>query len=148
MARRSQYALPEMQMPARNAAAHGKSVVLLVGTSPVWPEELAKLLGPDEWDFVVLKDLEDVPSQLKSRPVRGVIMTPRSWSARELVVLRECRSDSPHTAMVVMAEDPVGPALKRALENGATAFLRWPASPEAVLQALQSARHSRLQESD
>jgi DNA-binding NtrC family response regulator len=137
-----------MPMPARNAAAHAKSVVLLVGTSAVWPEELAKLLGPDEWDFVVLKDLEDVPSQLRARPVHGVIMTPRSWSARELVVLRECRSDSPRTAMVVMAEDPVGPALKRALENGATAFLRWPASPEAVLQALHSARNSRLQESD
>src|SRR5512138_877975 len=111
---------PEMQMPARKASAQVRSVVLLVGTSAVWPEELAKLLGPDEWDFIVLKDLEDVPSQLRSRAVHGVIMTPRSWSARELVVLRECRSDSPDTAMVVMAEDPVGPALKRALENGAT----------------------------
>jgi DNA-binding NarL/FixJ family response regulator len=135
-----------MQTPTRSTAARTRSVVLLVGTSAVWPEELTKLMGPDEWDFILLKDLEDVPSQLKSRSVHGVIMTPRSWSARELVVLRECRSDSPQTALVVMAEDPVGPALKRALENGATAFLRWPASPEVILQALHSARHARPQE--
>jgi DNA-binding NtrC family response regulator len=135
-----------MQPPIRSTPARKRSVVLLVGTSSVWPEELGKLLGPDEWDFVLLRDLEDVPSQLKSRPVRGVIMTPRSWSARELVVLRECRADSPETALVVMAEDPVGPALKRALENGATAFLRWPASPEVVLEALYSTQHTNPKE--
>jgi DNA-binding NtrC family response regulator len=122
-----------------------RSVVLLVGTSAVWPNELAKLLNPNEWDFVTLKDLEEVPQQLKRRPVRAVIMTPRSWSGRELITLRECRADSPQTALVVMGEEPAGPTLKRAFENGATAFLRWPASPEVVLQALHSAP-SRSQE--
>jgi DNA-binding NtrC family response regulator len=136
-------------VPARTTTANTpnpKSLVLLVGTSDVWPEELAKLLGPDECDFVVLRDLDDVPAQLRARPVRAVLMTPRAWSGRELILLRECREDSPRTALVVMAEDPVGPALKRAFENGATAFLRWPASPESVLQALHSARHARPQE--
>jgi len=134
-----------MTMAQRGVAARARSTVLLVGVTGVWPEELTKLLDPDEWEFIVLKDLEDVPIQLKNGAVRAVVMTPRTWSGRELLVLRECRSDSPQTALVVMAEDPVGPALKRALENGATAFLRWPASPEALLHALHSARHSRAQ---
>jgi DNA-binding NtrC family response regulator len=134
-----------MAMAQHRAAARVRNTVLLVGATGVWPQELTKLLDPDEWDFVVLKDLEDVPIQLKSGAVRAVVMTPRAWSGRELLVLRECRTDSPQTAMVVMAEDPVGPALKRAFENGATAFLRWPASPEALLHALHSARHSRVQ---
>jgi len=134
-----------MVMATRSAPARSRSIVLLVGATGVWPEELTKLLDPDDWDFVVLKELEDVPSQLKKGSVRAVVMTPRAWSGRELLVLRECRSDSPQTAFVVMAEDPVGPALKRAFENGATAFLRWPASPEALLHALHSAQHSRTE---
>jgi DNA-binding NtrC family response regulator len=135
-------------MARRNATTRARSTVLLVGASGVWPDELIKLLDPEEWDFIVLKDLEEVPAQLENGAVRAIVMTPRVWSGRELLVLRECRADSPHTAFVVMAEDPVGPALKRAFENGATAFLRWPASPEALLHALHSAQRSRAQEAD
>jgi DNA-binding NtrC family response regulator len=132
-------------MPQRNAPTRARSTVLLVGATGGWPQELTKLLDPDEWDFIVLKDLDDVPVHIKSGAVRAVVMTPRAWSGRELLVLRECRADSPQTALVVMDEDPVGPSLKRALEHGATAFLRWPASPEALLHALHSARYSRAQ---
>jgi DNA-binding NarL/FixJ family response regulator len=121
-----------------------RNVVVLLGAPEVWPQELQRLLDPDEWEFVLVADLEDLPTRLRDGAVQAVLMMPRSWSGRELLTLRECRALSPRTALVVMAENPVEPALKRAFEHGATSFLRWPASPEAVLQAISSGRAEEM----
>lgn len=121
-------------------ASPTRHVVLLLGADSTWPEELLRLLPRDEWEFVALDDIEELPARLATGPVQAVIMTPRAWSGRDLITLQECRSVSPQTALVVMAEDPVTPAIKRAFVQGATAFLRWPASPETVLSAVCSGR--------
>jgi DNA-binding NtrC family response regulator len=114
------------------------NTVILVGADAVWPSELLKLLNPEEWKFILVGDLEDLPPRLAQGNVQAVILTPCAWSGRELLLLSECRRRSPETALVIMGEDPVAPRLKRAFEQGATAFLRWPASPEAVLHAIRS----------
>lgn len=115
-----------------------RNVVLLLGTGAAWPRELLNVLDPAEWEFVLLSDLDEVPPRLTQGSVLAVIMTPRAWSGRELMLLRECRLRSPETSLVVMGEEPIEPTLKRAFEQGATAFLRWPASPETVMHAIYS----------
>jgi len=121
------------------ASSRDRRVVLLIGAGAAWPDELLKLLPADEWVIERLADLEDVPDRLARGPVRAILATPRQWSGRELAVLRECRARAPETAYLVMAEDPAAPDLKRAFEHGATAFVRWPSSPEVVLRAILGA---------
>ncbi len=114
-------------------------MVLLIGAAAGWPEELLRLLPAGEWDVERLADLEELPDRLVRGPVSAILTTPRQWSGRELSILRECRVRSPKTAYLVMAEDPAAPDLKRAFEHGATAFVRWPSSPEVVLRAILGA---------
>ncbi len=129
-------------------ASPARHTVLLIGADSTWPEELLRLLPRDEWEFVSLDDIEELPGRLAAGPIQAVIMTPRAWSGRDLITLQECRTASPETALVVMAEDPVAPALKRAFVQGATAFLRWPASPETVLSAVCSGRPRSVSEAN
>jgi len=116
-----------------------RRVVVLIGASAVWSQELLRLLPAEEWAVERLADLSQVPDRLAHGPVSAILTTPRQWSGRELLILRECRVRSPETAYLVMAEDPTAPDLKRAFENGATAFVRWPSSPEVVLGAILGA---------
>ncbi len=113
-----------------------RRVVVLIGASAVWSQELLRLLPAEEWAVERLADLEEVPGRLARGPVCAILTTPRQWSGRELALLRECRARAPETAYRVMAEDPAAPDLKRAFEHGATAFVRWPSSPEVVLRAI------------
>ncbi len=118
------------------APGRERRVVLLIGAGASWPDELLKLLPDGEWAIERLSDLEEVPGRLARGPVCAILTTPRQWSGRELALLRECRARAPETAYLVMAEDPAAPDLKRAFEHGATAFVRWPSSPEVVLRAI------------
>ncbi len=119
-----------------SALRRERQVVLLIGAGAAWPEELLKLLPAEEWEIERFSDLEDVPARLAHGPVRAILATPRQWSGRELQLLHECRRRAPETAYLVMSEDPAAPALKRAFEHGATAFVPWPSSPEIVLRAI------------
>jgi DNA-binding NarL/FixJ family response regulator len=118
------------------ATGRERRVVLLIGAGASWPDELMKLLPDGEWAIERLSDLEEVPGRLARGQVCAILTTPRQWSGRELALLRECRARAPETAYLVMAEDPAAPDLKRAFEHGATAFVRWPSSPEVVLRAI------------
>ena len=125
-----------LQYSVTPAPDRDRRVVLLIGAGASWPEELMKLLPAGEWAIERLADLEDVPGRLTRGPVCAILTTPRQWSGRELALLRECRARAPETAYLVMAEDPAAPDLKRAFEHGATAFVRWPSSPEVMLRAI------------
>ena len=62
--------------------------------------------------------------------------SPRPLAASDLLLLRRIRELSPRTAVVVVTKTPTDPDLKRAFESGATAFLSWPASNDAVRHAI------------
>jgi DNA-binding NtrC family response regulator len=130
--------------PRTVPAAGSRQVVLLLGGCSLWADELQRLVDPNEWEFVVVDDIDALPRCVGASRVRAILLPPRPWSGREIVVLRECRELSPGTAMVVMAEDPVDLPLKRASEHGATTFLRWPSSPEIFLQAITSGASPEL----
>jgi DNA-binding NtrC family response regulator len=116
-----------------------RRLVLLIGADRAWLEELRKLLNPQDWQFALADSLETLPARLAERPVHAVVLAPREYHARDLHAFRACRTNSPGTALVVMCENPASPALKRALERGPSACLAWPASPEAVLDAIHCA---------
>ncbi len=63
-------------------------------------------------------------------------------AASDILLLRRVREASPRTAIVVVTRTPTHPDLKRAFESGATAFLSWPASTDALRQAIESGEPS------
>jgi DNA-binding NtrC family response regulator len=112
--------------------------VLLVGHEQDWPAELKASLDGDGHAAATVAELSSVPSLLADGPVRALFLLARPLGASELLLLRWVREASPRTAIVVVARTPTDPDLKRAFESGATAFLSWPASPEALRHALES----------
>jgi DNA-binding NarL/FixJ family response regulator len=70
--------------------------------------------------------------------VRALFVVATPLGASDLLILRRIRQTSPQTGIVVFARSPTNPDLKLAFESGATAFLSWPASKEAVRQAVES----------
>jgi DNA-binding NtrC family response regulator len=112
--------------------------VLLVGREHEWPAELRARLRDDGYATNSVEDLALVPSRLSGGSVGALFVYARPLGASELLALRRVREASPHTAIVVITRTPTDPDLKRAFESGATAFLSWPASPEALRHAVES----------
>ncbi len=96
-----------------------------------------ELVGRDAVDLVRLGDLAEAPRVLGTGLVSALVVQAERLGLKELLLLQECRRVSPGTALVVVATTGRS-GMKSALEGGATAFLSWPASPEAVRQALRS----------
>jgi DNA-binding response OmpR family regulator len=113
-------------------------VVLLVGDGPEWPPELESFLTVDGYATDRLADLDAVVPLLENRAVRALLVVARPLGASDLLILRRVREASPRTGIVVVTKTPTSPDLKRAFESGATAFLSWPASTEALRQAVES----------
>lgn len=113
--------------------------VALVGDDADWAHDLLVALEREGLQTCRLHDLADAAALVGDGPrVRALLVPARPMSGHELVNLRRCRTRAPATAVVVVAAAPTQPDLKRAFESGATAFLAWPASPEALRQALAS----------
>lgn len=122
----------------RKESAPTKQAVLLLGQGYDWPPELLASLVREGYLVDRIPELELAPSLLIERGVRALLVVARPLAANELLTLRRCRHVSPATAIVVFTASPTQPDLKRALESGATAFLSWPASADALRRALGS----------
>ena len=109
-----------------------------MGDRPDWPPELESRLSGDGYAIDHLADLDAVPPLLESRAVRALLVVARPLGASDLLILRRVREASPRTGIVVVTKTATSPDLKRAFESGATAFLSWPASSEALRQAVES----------
>src|SRR5207247_10439431 len=83
-------------------------------------------------------DLDAAVPLLENGAVRALLVVARPLGASDLLLLRRIRKVSPRTGIVVVTKTPTSPDLKRAFESGATAFLSWPASTEALRQAVES----------
>src|SRR5712691_10576924 len=114
------------------------NVVLLVGDGRDWPPELEFFLTREGYATDRLAELDAVVPFLVKAVVRALLVVARPLGASDLLSLRRIREASPQTGIVVVTKTPTNPDLKRAFENGATAFLSWPASTEALRQAVES----------
>jgi DNA-binding response OmpR family regulator len=112
--------------------------VLLVGNEQDWPKELKASLHDDGYAADSVAELSLVPARLADGRVRALFVFARPLGASDLLVLRRVREASPRTAIVAVTRTPTDPDLKRAFESGATSFLSWPASPDALRHAVES----------
>lgn len=112
------------------------SQILLVGVAPDWQRELGILLSSEGFTTDRITQLDVVLPLLAGGGVRALFLAAGPLAASDLLLLRRIRELSPHTAVVVVTKTPTDPDLKRAFESGATAFLSWPASNDAVRHAI------------
>lgn len=111
-------------------------LVVLVGEGPEWQPELGALLAREGYATKRVPQLEDVLCLLESGAMQALLVASRPLAASDLLILRRIRELSPGTAIVVVTKTPTDPDLKRAFESGATAFLSWPTSTDAVRHAI------------
>ncbi len=111
---------------------------MLVGDDRDWPPDLRDSLGRDGYAVDRVTELSLVPSLLADGKMRALFVVARPLAASDILLLRRVREASPRTAIVVVTRTPTHPDLKRAFESGATAFLSWPASTDALRQAIES----------
>jgi len=121
---------------AADATAAPKLVVL-VGDAPDWEPELGILLSREGYATNRVGQLDAVLPLLGSGTVQALFVAARPLAASDLLLVRWIREVSPRTAIVVVTKTPTDPDLKRAFESGATAFLSWPASADAVRHAIE-----------
>lgn len=114
--------------------------VLLVGPERDWPSDLKATLQAAGLVAASVPDLSLAASLLADGGVVALFVSARPLGASEVFALRRVREDSPFTAIVVLTRTSTDPDLKRAFESGATAFLSWPASADALRHALESGR--------
>lgn len=114
------------------------AVLIVEGHRP-WPPDLLATIAGQGYSVVRIDDVRLVPFFVLAGGVRAVIVDVRGLQLLGVLALQKCRECSPVTSVVVMAAEPTTPAVKRALESGATALLCWPASDKVVLQAIRSA---------
>ena len=114
---------------------------VLVGDEREWPSDLGDCLARDGYAVDRVAELSMVPSLLTEGQTRALFVIARPLAASDLLLLRRVRETSPLTSIVVVTRTPTHPDLKRAFESGATAFLSWPSSTEALRQAIESGGH-------
>ena len=122
----------------RRAADNSQAprLVVLVGEAPDWQPELGTLLSSEGYAADRVAQLDAVLPMLASGAVQALFLAAGPLAASDLLVLQRIRELSPRTAVVVVTKTPTDPDLKRAFESGATAFLSWPASNDAVRHAI------------
>jgi DNA-binding NtrC family response regulator len=109
---------------------------VLVGEALDWQGELGALLDSQGYATSRVAQLDSVPPMLANGAVQALFLAAGPLAASDLLLLRRIREASPRTAVVVVTKTPTDPDLKRAFESGATAFLSWPASNDAVRRAI------------
>jgi DNA-binding NtrC family response regulator len=112
-------------------------IVALVGEAPEWQSELGWVLGRDGYLIERVPRLDGVVNLLGGSRLEALFLAAGPLTASDLLHLCQIRELSPRTAVVMVTNQPTDPDLKRAFESGATAFLSWPAAPEAIRQAIQ-----------
>jgi DNA-binding NtrC family response regulator len=122
--------------------ATAPTAVVLVGDAPDWQPELTLMLASEGYAIDRVSGLDAVLPRLAAGAVRALFLTAGPLSATDLLLVRSIRAFSPDTSVVVVTKTPTDPDLKRAFEDGATAFLSWPASTDAVRHATERATPS------
>jgi DNA-binding NtrC family response regulator len=113
-------------------------LVVLVGDGQDWPPGLESLLAHEGYATEHRGELDAALPLVEGSLVRALLVVARPLGASDLLILKRVRESSPRTAIVAVTKTPTSPDLKRAFESGATAFLSWPASKEALRQAVDS----------
>jgi DNA-binding NtrC family response regulator len=119
---------------------NGQKLVVLVGEAPDWQAELGIVLSREGYATDRVAQLDAVLPLLASGAVQALFVGGRPLAASDLLLIQWIRDVSPSTAVVVVTKTYTDPDLKRAFESGATAFLSWPASADAVRQAIERGR--------
>ncbi len=114
--------------------------VLLLGEFGDWPPDVDVLLAREGYSGDRVARLDVVPPLLARGAVDALLMPAQRLGASDIIALRRIRETSPRTAIVVVTPTPSDPDVKRAFESGATAFLSWPASSNALRHAIESGR--------
>lgn len=112
----------------------------LVGEAQDWQPELETLLRGEGYAIDRVAALDAVLPLLDLGAVQAVFLAAGPLAARDLLLLRGIRERTPAAAVVVVTKTPTDPDIKRAFESGATAFLSWPASNDAVQRAIGRGR--------
>ena len=121
------------------SARPSSRLVVLIGDGQDWPPELESLLAREGYVTEHRRELDAALSLVQGASVWALFMPARPLGASDLLILKRVRESSPGTAIVAVTKTPTNPDLKRAFESGATAFLSWPASKEALRHAVDSA---------
>jgi DNA-binding response OmpR family regulator len=108
------------------------------GDAPDWQAEVRTLLTREGYATDHVAQLEAALPLIEAGRVQALLVAARPLAASDLLLLRRIRAASPGTAIVVVSKTPSDPDLKRAFESGATVFLSWPSSPEALRHAVDS----------
>jgi DNA-binding response OmpR family regulator len=111
--------------------------VILVGQATEWHTDLAILLGQQGYAIGRAARLDEVVRRLDASLVHALFIAAGPFAASDFLLVRQIREISPATAVVMVTKNPTDPDVKRAFEIGATAFLSWPASPEALQCAIE-----------
>lgn len=109
--------------------------MLVVGEALDFHPDLVALLGEGYVAHPVPR-LEATLPLIEGGGVQALILAAGPRAASDLLLLRRIRAASPRTSVVVVSRTTTDPDLKRAFESGATAFLSWPASSDAVRHAI------------
>jgi len=112
-------------------------LVVFVGEATDWQAELGAVLAREGYATERLPQLEGVLPLLERGALQALLVAARPLAASDLLILRRVREAAPLTAIVVVTKTPTNPDLKRAFESGATAFLSWPASTDALRHAIE-----------
>jgi DNA-binding NtrC family response regulator len=118
-------------------ATSAPKLVLLVGEAPGWQPEIGALLGREGYATDRVAQLDAVLPLVATGAVQALFVAAGPLAASDLLLVRRIREVSPRTAIVVVTKSYTDPDLKRAFESGATAFLSWPASTDAVRHAIE-----------
>ena len=129
---------PKRSVGPTGAAAGPPPKVVLIGDRRDWPAELETILTREGYAADHIAELDAAVPHLAKGAVRALLVVARPLGASDLLIVRHIREASPKTGIVVVTRTPTSPDLKRAFESGATAFLSWPASTEALRQAVES----------
>ena len=124
------------QTTATAAANLTKKLVVLVGEGLDWQPEIERLLVREGYLTDHVGALDAALPLLDAGSVGAFLVAACPLAGSDVFLLRRVREVSPRTAIVVVTKTPTDPDLKRAFENGATAFLSWPASAEALRHAI------------
>ena len=117
-------------------------MIVLVGDGPDWQEAIGTLLSLEGHRIEWVPNLDGVLPLLARGPIHAVLVTARPLAASDLLLLRRIREASRRPAIVAVTTMPTDPDLKRAFESGATAFLSWPASSDALRRAIDGEESS------
>jgi len=121
-------------MPARGAAG---AVIVVDDMDGRWKSEIEALLRKHGYKIARIKELPMAPFLLLSGGVTALLLDGRRMGASDAMVLERCRKLAPGMAIVFVTSGSSPVDLNRALDDGATAVLSWPAPGTALLDLLR-----------